>query len=248
MEILTYKIEVFENACPYFRIRTILKQCFFICLISLISCFDAKGNVNKFWFVTTYTAPLKQNSALRYYLEPHLRLMTRSSFFKQSLMLGGIGYQLNPAIILLTGVGSVLTQTAQGRLLHESRYWQQVNWLAWNTFKANLNIRFRLEERHIQLDPQIAIRFRERAWLRVPIKNWKGHYVSSFDEIFFNFNHPNWVSPYTFEQNRFFIGLGTQITPSTMMDIGYLNQYLHSYKNEWENILFLSFTIGLQGK
>ena len=106
-----------------------------------------------------------------------------------------------------------------------------------------LNSRTRLEERQRIDQSIVAFRLRERLWLRIPFKRWERYSFSSFDELFFNLNHPSWTSPYLFEQNRAFIGVAKQLSKSTILDIGYLNQFLHSTNNQTDNVILLSLTM-----
>lgn len=202
-------------------------------------------SLNKDWSVATIMGSFSNKPSFKYYFEPQLRLIDDSSVFNQLLLLGGVGYQINTDLLLLLGPGWIITNTTQNNLIHENRLWEQLNWRIKNSLNLNINSRTRLEERKITTTSAVAIRFRERVWLKLPIKNWQGHSFSCFDEIFLNLNNPLWVSPYLVEQNRAFIGIATQLSKSTIMDVGYLNQYIHSFKNELNNVLLLSFTVTL---
>jgi len=202
-------------------------------------------SLNKDWSVATIMGSFSNKPSFKYYFEPQLRLIDNSSVFDQLLLLGGVGYQINTDLLLLLGPGSIITNTSQNKLLHENRLWEQLNWRIKNSPDLNINSRTRLEERKITTTSAVAVRFRERVWIKVPIKNWNGYSFSCFNEIFLNLNHPLWVSPYLVEQNRAFIGIATQLSKSTIMDVGYLNQYIHSVKNELNNVLLLSFTVTL---
>jgi len=62
------------------------------------------------------------------------------------------------------------------------------------------------------------------------------------DEVFFNLNKPSWITSSTFDQNRFFIGVGTEINPYTNVLIGYLNQLQSSApKDNLNHVLYVSF-------
>jgi hypothetical protein len=199
----------------------------------------------KYWSVATIIGPMPTNSLFKYYFEPQLRLINDPYVFNQLLLLGGLGYQFHPTMIFFVGPGWILTRNSQGIMIHENRLWEQLNWQAVNTSYINVNSRTRLEERKNTDFASVAFRFRERVWVRIPIKNSEDYFFSCFDEIFLNINHPKWVSPYLFEQNRVFIGFGTTITRSTLIDIGYLNQYIHAETNKLNNVWLLNFSVNL---
>lgn len=198
---------------------------------------------DKYWSVAIITGSLEKSPSFKYYLEPQLRLIDDNRVFNQLLLLGGLGYQINTNMTVYLGPGWILSKTPQGNKTHEKRLWEQLNWMLLSTPNLNINSRTRLEERKDTNASQMAIRLRERVWMKVPIKNSDKVSFSFFNEIFLNLNHPQWVSPYLFEQNRAFIGISTQISKSTVIDAGYLNQYIHAVKNRLDNVLLLSFTV-----
>lgn len=206
---------------------------------------NSMESINKDWTVATIMGSFSNKPSLKYYFEPQVRLINDSSIFNQLLLLGGVGYQISPHLLALLGPGWTITKTTQNTLIHENRLWEQLNWRIKNTTSLIINSRTRLEERKLTNASPIATRFRERIWVKIPIKNWQHYSFSCFDEIFLNLNHPLWVSPYFFEQNRLFMGITTQLSKSTSMDLGYLNQYTHSFKNELSNVLLLSFNVTL---
>lgn len=214
---------------------------FFLCLG--IQSAHATVSENKAWSVATIIGSFSQDSSFKYYLEPQLRLIDNNSVFNQLLFLGALGYQFNKDMTLFAGSSWIAAKTMQSDLMYEKRFWQQFNWQMLSTENWNINSRTRLEERINQNEAPTAFRFRERIWLRIPLKKWEGYSFSSYDEVFFNLNHPKWVSPYLLEQNRVFVGLSRQLSQSVIMDVGYLNQYQHSFKNQMDHVASLGFTL-----
>ncbi len=198
---------------------------------------------NKGWVVSSITGPISDSSSFKYYLEPQLRLIDDTYFFNQFLFLGGLGYHFNTNMSLYIGPGWIVTKTPEGVTTHENRYWEQFNWKLLDKPNLNLNSRTRFEQRENVDEARMALRLRERMWLRIPFKNNGKYSFSIFDEMFFNLNHPKWVSPYLFEQNRAFIGIAAQLSKSILMDVGYLNQHFRSTTRQTDNVLLLSFTV-----
>lgn len=197
---------------------------------------------NKGWAVATVIGSISEYSPFMYYLEPQIRLADDNYVFNQLLLLAGIGYQLQQNIAVFIGPGWVLTKTPEGNITHEKRLWEQINWSSQNT-SISINSRLRLEERVNTKYTQTAVRLRERIWIRIPFSFWPNYSFSCFDEVFFNLNHPQWTSPYFFEQNRAFVGISKQLSKETIIDIGYLNQYLHSVNSQLNNVLLINFSI-----
>lgn len=206
---------------------------------------NSTSSYNKAWAVAAIIGSMPVNPAFKYYIEPQIRFIDDNYFFNQTLQLGGLGYQINKNIMVFAGPGWIITKTPEGESTHETRFWQQLNWLMVNSPNLNMNSRTRVEERKRTNTAPMAIRLRQRVWMRIPFKKWERHSFSVFDELFFNMNHPAWVSPYLFEQNRAFVGIATQLTKSMIADIGYLNQYLRpSRTNSFsDHVFLLSFSI-----
>ncbi len=197
------------------------------------------------WTSGSILKSFSNDPRFKYYLEPQLRLIDNRYTFNQTLMLGGLGYQAKPDVLLLGGLGYVLTKSnSTGDISHEYRLWEQ---LSWNLpFSINVVSRTRLEERKLSEYGQIAFRLRERVFARIPFAHWTNHSLAMFDEVFFNLNRPVWVAPHFFAQNRAFIGIGTELSKTTMLDVGYLNQYVissSSSPNQMKNVLSVSFTV-----
>lgn len=217
--------------------------CLVICFFSLIHNAYAIQSYVKSWGFAVVTGSVKQNSNVKYYLQSDLRFISTRYVFNQFLLLGGLGYVLSPKVTLFGGLGRIEDKNTQGELIKENRLWLQFNWLIYQSTSYSLNSRSRWEANKNLDQPQIAYRLRQRFWLRIPIANWDSHSFSCYDEIFLNLNHPDWVSPFVFAQNRAFIGIGTQLTRSTIIDVGYLNQYLHSHQNQINHVFLIGLTI-----
>lgn len=223
----------------FFWIRLIIS--FLLCLG--IQTVNSARTYTKYWSVANLIGSIAENSSFKYYLEPQLRLIDTSSIFNQFLLLGGVGYQFNSKLILFIGPGWIATTTPEKKRHTEKRLWEQLNWQVLNNTNLNLNSRTRLEERKRSNEAKVAFRLRERVWLRVPFRKGQSYFFSSFDEVFFNLNHPRWTSPYRFEQNRAFVGIAKQLSKSAILDLGYLNQYLRSTNSQTDNVILISFTM-----
>lgn len=221
------------------------KILFSLCLAIILPSAYCMESFNKDWSVATITGSISNHSSFKYYFESQLRLIDTPHVFDQLLLLGGLGYQINSKLLFLVGPGWIPTKAPGRNLRYETRYWEQLNWQILNHSNLTLHSRSRLEERQRSDASGTGWRFRERLWLRMPLKNLQGFSLSFYDEFFLNLNHPHWTSPYLFEQNRAFLGIATQLSKPILMDFGYLNQYIRSFTNELNHVLLLSFTINL---
>lgn len=208
-----------------------------------IHCVNSAETYNKDWTGATIIGSLPHSSSFKYYFEPQLRLIDTTSVFNQLLLLGGLGYQMNPDVLVVMGSGWIRTKTVRNFQTEETRIWEQLNWRMLNTPNWNINSRTRIEQRKHADFSAMSLRLRERIWIRVPFKKWEGYSFSCFDEIFFNLNHPEWTSPYLIEQNRLFVGISRKLSETIIMDAGYANQYIRSSTKFLDNVLLISFNI-----
>lgn len=196
----------------------------------------------KLWSSAIITGPLSVSDPnFRFYLEPRLRFMGDKYVFEEASIYAGLGYQINPMSLYL-GDAIVTQLNPDGKYQHENRVFEQLDLAVINTVYYKLLNKTRLEERKNSADIQWAVRLREKLTLRVPFKNQNKYSLVIADEIFLNLNHPKWVSSSFFAENRGFIGIGNQLSQSTTLDIGYMNQLKIQNPNQVNNILNISLT------
>lgn len=221
-----------------------LRSAIFLLLLLLSGV--SLGNVEhhtKLWNTAVFVGPLFKNSKIKYYFEPQLRFIDNRYKFEEAFIFLGIGYQTTSDLTLFLGGAEVISKRSTGENVYENRIWQQANWDVVKRKSFNLLSRTRLEERKRNSESQWAVRLRERMMARIPLKNCEKHSLVLFDEVFFNINHPRWVSNKFFSQNRAFFGIGTKISEQISFDIGYLNQYIFANPDQMNNILLLSLNI-----
>ncbi|MFT3921798.1 MAG: DUF2490 domain-containing protein [Myxococcales bacterium] len=134
----------------------------------------------------------------------------------------------------------------------EDRIFQQavvsVSRGAW-TFK----LRTRLEQRYRSHGPgspgqsdgetSWAIRFRQQAQATFTLREGKPWLLAAWDEVLVNCNRTNYETEPGFSQNRAFLGIGYTPDETILAELGYLNQYTHSYggsPNELSHALLTS--------
>jgi len=216
-----------------------------VALMILSHCALGQNTVRyfKFWDNTVIIGSLSENKKWKYYLEPNIRLIARRKKFDEGLIYAGFGYQFTPNAIFFLGDAWITTQTLQARYMRENRVWQQILWNALTSPRLNLIVRLRLEERKDISQPRWAMRWRQRLMFRIPFGTESRYSLVLFDEMFFNLNHPSWVSNRVLEQNRAFIGIGTRISKYSNLDVGYLNQTRFAATGQINHVLLISFAM-----
>lgn len=145
---------------------------------------------------------------------------------------GGVSYNINKNFSLLVGTGKYITYDAEqdGNFqkpvtANETRFWQQ---LTMNHYLEQLKFehRYRVEQRWFTTG--YRNRFRYRLSTAVPINKKSiepgAFFFTTFNEIFLTNK-----APY-FERNRFFIGVGYEISKPLIIQPGYVYQF--DYKND----------------
>lgn len=142
---------------------------------------------------------------------------------------GGASYSINKNFSFLLGAGRYITYTDGGSFkkpvtANEFRFWQQ---LTMNHYLERIKFehRYRIEQRWFKTG--YRNRFRYRLNTAIPINHKKMEpktfYVAAFNELFFTNK-----APY-FERNRFFSGIGYQLSKNFTIQPGYVYQY--DYRN-----------------
>lgn len=224
--------------------KYLYKLCVFL-LIGLVNVSYAVEHYTKQWTGSTIIGSFPQNNKFKYYIEPQLRLIDNEYVFNQALLFLGLGYEPIRPVMFFMGPAFVEGKTNTGETYQEYRLWQQINWQVAENPIIIVNSRTRMEEKERSNAPGIALQLRQRMWVRVPFKNLKKYYFSTYDEVFFNFNHPEWTSLYFFEQNRAFIGIGKELAPNILLDVGYLNQIQFGPPKQISNIFLVSISVNV---
>lgn len=221
----------------------------YACCILLL-CYSVLGycetrQFTKIWGGAVITGPLSSDRKIQYYFQPRLNLIDDKYKFHSAFAFIGPGYAFTPAVTAWLLYGYDVTQSTSGHIHHIETIREQANWTLFHNDRLTVVSTSRLDERKQTTDPTWAFRIRQMITLRLPFKSWESHSLVLFDELFFNINHPSWINSNTFlEQNRTFVGIGTQFTPQTSLDLGYLNQYQMRIPNDLKsNVLFAQLNV-----
>ena len=180
------------------------------------------------------------------HLESQFRRADMGEHWQQLLLRPGINYTISPALTVSAGYAWVETHPygdiPVAAEFPEHRFWEQV---AYNhkAFGLEWTHRLRLEQRRIgEVNPatqdvtnwRYENRIRYMLRTTIPLSDDKKWYLALWDEVFFNFGSN--VSMNYLDQNRAFIGLGRQLTPTTKLEIGFMEQTVQRRGGVvWEN-------------
>lgn len=139
---------------------------------------------------------------------------------------------------LRVNVGYALVEHFPAKGLHttrtEHRPWQQIWWnqkypglvtLQWLRLEQRFNQKVAADQKQDGYNYNFRVRYNFSFF--IPLKGKeiiaKTPFAAVIDEVFLNFGGK--VVYNTFDQNRFFIGLGYQFTPTLNAQLGYMNVY-----------------------
>jgi hypothetical protein len=191
---------------------------------------DAQSVDSGIWLGGSVTGklPASMNDAKgswRVWMDGQLRFGDDASRFSQGLVRPGIGYALNKAWSLWAGYAYIRTDQPYAKTpSNENRIWEQVSWqrLVGST---DLSSRTRLEQRFHSAGSGTGVRVREMAKLMQPLGAKKIWLFVVYDEIFVNLNNTNFGARSGWDRNRAFTGPGINLSRSSRLELGYMNQY-----------------------
>jgi len=216
---------------------------FILCIINFGFATPLDQNFN-FWSRFNINGSFKDNEQLKYFFETETRFRSNASTFRASLNRIGLGYEIDPTLTLWSGYTAIPSiSSSSGDLLYGQDIFQQINWRLYSSDLVQFSTRIRLEQRKISNNRNWANRLRTNLSAIIPIKDSHVNYYI-YDELFFNLDHPAWVSDRTFSQNRIFLGFRFDLKSKTRLAVGYLNQLeLDSSRNSMNHTLMLALQI-----
>ena len=167
-------------------------------------------------------------SRLRWWFDGHLRYLTDSGGFHQSIIRPGIGYKLNDQTSLWIGYGWINElPTNQQPIFDENRVWQQLIRTK-SLGRLDYMSRTRFEQRFRNNSDNTGLRLRQFYKLSLPLDCENRWSWVVWDEMFFDLNETDWGQIGSFSQNRVFTGIGYNLNGlnKPRLEVGYLNQLL----------------------
>lgn len=156
---------------------------------------------------------------------------------EQLVVRAGLNYYFNARTILTAGYGFMYSEPSADDViatrLRENQIWQQFI-MRHRTRAIFWEHRYRLEQRFMNnlttgrsfLDHRVRYRFQVIFPFYTISPHLRHFFFVANDEIFLNLGRSTTAE--IFDRNRFFTGLGFQISPKFNIRAGYMNQYISS--------------------
>lgn len=178
------------------------------------------------WWNVTLQERAGTESPWRWYFEVQGRMRDGVDALDQLLVRPALAYTVSSRSTVWAGYGYTPGFPASGGVATEHRAWQQYLWsAAWA--RTQLASRSRLEERAMEGNDALALRFRQQVRVTRPLPVERVSAIV-WDEIFVHLNSTRRTAT-GFDQNRIFGGIGVTVNPSTRLELGYMNQYINTF-------------------
>lgn len=152
-------------------------------------------------------------------------------------------YNLTTKLNVVAGVGNFETYSSPGNFKspvekNEFRTWEQIALLS-NSGRFNMQNRLKTEQRWINhvYQNRFSYRFNSVVPLNHKKLDPKTFYTTVYDEVYFTNRHPY------YEMDRWFLGLGFQVSPLFAFQSGFLKQY--NYHNPSVQFIQSSFLFSI---
>jgi len=212
-----------------------------ILILGLILPISAQSQDSDFGNWLIYIGNKKLSQKWNLHNEVQYRNYNAVGDLEQLLFRVGLGYTFNESKNnVLLGYGYILSENyldnnTEKVSVSEHRIFQQF------TSKqkigiVSLNHRYRFEQRFVQSDFKMRLRY--FLGLNIPLTKKENNklYFSAYNEIFLN------TEPAVFDRNRLYGGIGYRINKNVRLEAGYMNQFFEKNSSDQLNIItFVNF-------
>jgi hypothetical protein len=212
-----------------------------IFILGLILPISAQSQDSDFGNWLIYIGNKKLSQKWNLHNEVQYRNYNAIGDLEQLLLRVGLGYTFNESKNnVLLGYGYILSENYLDNntdkvSINENRIFQQF------TSKqkigiVSLNHRYRFEQRFVQSDFKMRLRY--FLGLNIPLTKKENNklYFSAYNEVFLN------TEPAVFDRNRLYGGIGYRINKNIRLEAGYMNQFFEKYSLDQLNIItFVNF-------
>jgi hypothetical protein len=154
-------------------------------------------------------------------------------------------YKTDPNTSLWLGRDQIIGHPDGKSAYHESRWWQQYQHQFEPFHSFTLTNRTRLEERRREGFNDTGHRLRQMLKITTPILHNPALSLVVSDEVFINVDQADWGAKRGLDQNRIFIGVNWKIDKTSILETGYLNQFVNKATQNLENHV-ISTTLGFK--
>lgn len=203
----------------------------FLLVVLACSCFPASAAAQlitdeRVWANLSLQERQGTESPWRWSAEFSLRMRDGVDEVDTVIARGLIGYDLTDRTSAALGFGVIPSFPVAGGTLIEKRLFEQCLWNG-HALGGTLALRTRLEQRWAEANSGLAWRVRQQVRYSRPIAPDSRFALVGYDEFQV---HLNETLRYDrgFDQNRAFGGISRTVNHTLRLEVGYLNQFLHS--------------------
>lgn len=229
---------------------------FFLITNHLVFSQAEKFSPNPGGYWISYTGDNKLNKRFGIHSEIQMRNLFLERTVESFLVRTGVNIYIQPYAMGTVGYGFFYGAPSNDHVLGskttEHRIWQQLV-LRQKTKAIFMEHRYRLEQRFIQnistgnnrQDHRFRYRFQALFPLYSISPRLRHLFIGVNNELMINFrSNPSRL----FDRNRFFSGIGYQVSPKMNFQLGYLNQFIHNpgaEKGQIDHILQLGISYNM---
>jgi len=175
---------------------------------------------------------------LRWYIEVQPRMREELREREQFFFRPALYYAIAPKTSVWLGYAYARTFVDNPLLQDEHRAWQQIL----HEFEPINGIRLRswtrLEQRKFEGASDIGHKIRQRLAINIPFEHHPNLSTLISNEYHHNLNGTDYGARSGFDQNRLFAGFAYKMSPKSLVEIGYLNQYINRRNEDAMNHVF----------
>lgn len=210
----------------------------------------ATENAPGTWAIFTTTDAFQTDdgaSRWRYWFDAQARYFDLGSGINQYLVRPAIGYQIGDNLRGWVGYARFRSRNRVGNVTDENRYWQQLDWTAGRWNDGTITMRARLEQRSVSSGDDIGVVLRFSTKYVRPLDRARGTQLILALEPFVDLKDTDWGGNSGLGQNRLFVGVGWQLSDTTSLEAGYMNQYIwaDSGEDRINHLALLNFKVKL---
>lgn len=202
------------------------------------------------WAIFTTTDAFQTDSGAsrwRYWFDAQARYLDPGSGINQYLVRPGVGYELGDNLTAWAGFARIRSRNRAGNVANENRYWQQLTWTAGRWGNGTFSMRARLEQRSVSAGNDLGLVLRFSTKYVRPIGTGGNTNLILGLEPFVDLKDTDWGGDSGLGQNRTFLGIGWRLGANTVLEAGYMSQFIwvDRAENRINHLGILNFKVKL---
>ena len=184
------------------------------------------------WAVVATSGRFGADDRFRYTIDAQARYFDIGTGINQWLLRPGLGMDLTADTSAWIGYARFRTRGRSGQVVNENRYWQDLRWDPAFDNGGRLAIRFRFEQRDVDISDDVRVLVRTMARYTFPQRQASSTRFFLAAETFVDLNTTDWGGGTGISQYRFLAGVGWPVGGGIRVDTGYMQQHFRIDDNE----------------